>query len=502
MSEIEEHKKHYSSYRHPEWKANHEKWVYAQKVYDGTAYDRKKFDTNEIQQFIPKKVQRESAEAYLERLQLLDPQMHFPTGIDSLVGVMFDAEKEADRKWQGEGIEGLGDPDDTGSIAYRLSRNADGDNTNWDFIPKQVAIKFSLKQTMWGLVDGRPKDEAGESVGDARFKVIDPECVINWYEQNGRLTWVLVKERIDMRDSYKDDPDLGTAFVEYLPDGWRRFRIDDKGNEHDLGSGSYSFFSSVEKKNHILPIFRSQIPLPRNPGYLWAKKANAIQNFESRLDFAHMTITFALLQVATGDQDDFMSFLQDFKKGMNVLNIDPNSSRDHKFLQQDSSFFDASEARLGKKIKDFYKNMFKDYGDAAAQRTAQEIRLESKSGIEAYLSLLVGAIDEFENEALWRISQVYFPKQTKVWGDAHVERTADFAPDNIDKVLSGLQNRYLGGKPVPLPPEGLAQVIKRIAMEDNIDLSAVSDEQIMSLAQQISINEMQFNQLQGQMGLG
>lgn len=455
--------KHYSEYRHPEYDANQKKWDFAQKVYDATAYD-----AVNIGDFLPKKVQRESEQAYEERKLLLDPQMHFPTGIDSLVGVMFDAEKEADRIWQDpEKIEGLGDPKDDNSISSRLLKNADGDDTNWDFIPKQSAIKFTLKKKLWGLIDGRPKDEDGNSIGDARFKIIDPETVVNWFEneKTGVLEWVLVKERRDTRKSYKEDPSLQDGFVEYTLEGWRRFHLDKDGNEIEDGNGSYAYYTTKARNQRALPIYCTEIVLPRNPGYTWAKKSNAIQNFESRLDFAHMTITFALLQFA-GNSDNFEKFKKEFKEGMNVLNVHPESSRDHKFLTQDSSYFDTSEKRLAKKIEDFYKNMFKDFGDAAAQRTAQEIRLESKSGIEAFLSLLVGAVDEFENQALWRISQVYFPNTPDVWGDAFVNRTADFAPKDVDAALQKLKDRYVGEGPLPVDNKTRAEMIVRIIEED------------------------------------
>lgn len=489
--------KHYSQYRHPEYQTNAKKWEYARRVYDGTAYD-----PENIAAFLPRKVQREPQQAYEERQKLLDPQMNFATGIESLAGVMFDSEQDADSVWQDpDKAIGLGDPSDKDSVAYRITRNADGKGTDWEFVPKRAAIKLSMYQRLWGLVDGRPKDEEGNSTGDAKVLIIDPQAVVNWYEEDGRLTWVLVEEYRDTRTSYKDSPELNKVYCEYLPEGWRRFSVDEKGNETVHGSGTYQYFGTDGRSQRILPIFSTSIPLPRNPGYLWARKSNAIQNFESRLDFAHMTITFALLQVAIRSAN-LEEFKKHFKEGMNFLSIDPESSRDHKFLDQNSSFFEASEKRLEKKIKDFYHNMFKDFGDAAKERTAREITMESKTGIEAYLTLLVGAVDEFENQAKWRLSQVYFPNNPDVWGDAYTKRTADFSPKDIDVVLDKLAQRYIGNRPIPLPANGLVEVIKRITSEDGINLGDASEDELTRIAQQIIDQRAVERDLSSAFGLG
>lgn len=467
-----------------------DKWKYAQKVYDCTAYDDKN-----INEFVPQKVRREPNEAYEERKKLLDPRMDFPTGIDSLVGIFTDNDEDMDLSF-GE----LGDPDeDPDSTAGRLVKDADGEGSNWSSKPQTAAVGLTLKNTVWGLVDGRPKDNDGNSTGEARVHVIKPESVVNWFPSSGPLEWVLVNEKRDTRQSFKDDPELQDVFIEYRLDGWRRFKVDDEGGEVELSSGTYQFFATTDKNQPILPIFPTEINIPRMAGYNWARKSNSMQNFSSRLDMAHMTITFAILQIALS-ADDWDDFVKKFKKGNNVLRVDPDSSQSHQFVGQSSDYFSGSEKRLQNKLKNFVKSMFRDYGDAA-KKTATQIHLESKSGIEAYLSLLVDAVDEFENNVLWRLEQIYFPEQSAKWGEANVSREGDFSVQDIQKVVDNLVQRYIPGGKVPVPVETMVNIIRRILDMDNIELGDIDEGQIRTLAEQLVNQSSQETDLFSAVGL-
>ena len=145
--------------------------------------------------------------------------------------------------------------------------------------------------------------------------------------------------------------------------------------------------------------------------------------------------------------------------------------------------------------------MFKDFGDAAKEATATQVRLESKTGIEAYLSLLVTSIDELENRAINLMNQVYFPERPSSWNSGHVKRTRDFSPDNIDETISAMQQRYLGGKPVPITTDMLLEKVKEILQKDSIFVDEDQEELLREKVDAFLNSESQANDLEGALGL-
>ncbi len=508
---------HHSTYKSPEYKANVQKWIDTEMIYSGRAYDHnitmndngKPTSPNSvISRYIPQKTQRENNQAYAERLLLLYRNMMFFTGVTSMVGVWAGSEQNTDRVWSNEDKQGFGDENDPDSLAYKLINNADGANTNWSYVINRLAVKLTTKQKVWVYVDGRPKDANGKSVGEASVKIIDPEHVPNYWvnPETGRIEWVIVEEMRDVRASHLEEPKLTKCFTEFSLDGWRRYYIQEsdkkegEGAEVVIGSDTYAYYRTKDKNDKILPIFPAEIPLDVNPGYLWAMNANSVMNFESRLDFAHMTLAFSLLQLVAKDQEQLDMVLKNLLNS-NVITQNPESSRDHKFLEQDSSYLQASAERLKEKVKDFHYSMFKAYGDAAREKSATEILIDSQTGLEAWLTLLNSACEEAENGALWRLSQTYFPDKPQLWGDAHVSRKADFSPKDTDEVLDKIQDRYFDGKAIPLLPEQRERLLKMFYGEDGIPIPEDQEEAFKALIDQFVASLSQESNLFSDLGL-
>jgi hypothetical protein len=280
---------------------------------------------------------------------------------------------------------------------------------------------------------------------------------------------VLVKEKRDVRESVLDEPKEKDVFTLYTLDGWRRFYIEESkqggetvSSEVELGSGQYTYWATSKRKKRVLPIFMVEIPMPRFVGYLLALKQNHIFNYKSARDFGSSILSFAILNIV-GTPEHVKKVAAELEKGANFTAQNPEARHQNSFYSPDGGHLAEAGRILEKDIEHFYLNAFKEYGDAAAQRTATEIRLESKTGIEAFLTLLVSSLDEFENQCFLRILQVYFPDRPDVWGSAFVMRSADFQPRDEQTALEKMKEAFFGDRePVPVDSEHLTEVAKRI----------------------------------------
>lgn len=461
---------HYSQNQHPDFLKDSKKWIDAWRAYNGT------YATDHIHEYLYQKEQRETAEAYEERQKISDPVLHFPTAVDGLNGILFAKDGDTKREW-GE----LGDPDDPDSTAYTLKRNADGDGTDWNPLMKQVGIRLTVMHKVWGLVEGvtTETDEQGDTIRtlkEGSIKIINPQAVVNWYPETGNPRQVLVKEKYDARTSIRDDADQDQdVYVLYELEGWTRYRVEEFEDQNGemqtreiiLGSGAYEYYGDTDRDVRVLPIFPVEIPMPRHVGHLLAKKQEHIYNKKSRRDFSVMNMSFAILRIVA-DKEQYDDIINNLEKGYNILRQDTEANGEHGFMSPDSTYLTEFGKILEKDKEDFYDAAFKQYGDAAKQVTATEVRLESRSGIEAFLTLLVTSIDEFENHCLWRLMQVYNSNPSS-WGSAHVRRSRDFQPEDVDQMKKNLTDRYVGENAIPVDTETKANVILKILELDNIE---------------------------------
>lgn len=451
--------------KHPEYRRSLAKWNYARDHYTGEVLDDEK-----IKKYLVKRAQGESKEAFAERVKLADYTPHFAAVVDSLAGMLFNVEENANRSFGGEDGDGLGHPDDPSTLIGRLWQDADMKGTGYPTLFKQAATELIYLQRLWCLVEG------GQT-GDARIRLIPPQAVDNWREEDGRIVEAKLVEEIDTRSSLRDDPEHKDAYLYFTTDGWVRYTLEEdaegKTYERELGSGSYSFEDPAG--NPILPLFAVDLPLNRMVGYLLARKANAIFNKESHRDHLLTVAHFPKLNVVAVDEL-FEKIVDSLKKGSNVLQNDPNYGSTHGYIHPSAEPAKVLSDVLQRKVDEFWRTAFREYGDSAQERTATEVRQDVAGGVGAFLQLLKAAVDDLENQVLWRLAQVEFPEDRNRWFKARVERSDDFLPPDIDIVLETKRKRYFGETtPVPLGRQGRIQVVKQIAEYDGLKLS---DEEI------------------------
>lgn len=417
--------------RNPEWSDLHEKWAYSWLSYTGGYIDQDK-----ITGYLHKKVQAETDAAYDERKDTADPALLFPTAVDSLNGILFSKSEDTHREWGA-----FGDPEKQSSVAYQLLHNADGKGTNWVPLMKKAGIRQTVQHKLWALVDGIKENEDGEQTGEASIKLIDPTSVVNWYPNEGMPKEVLVIEKKDSRSSLQDKDGQANevTYVHYTVDGWTRYvrgyDKNDNATETVIGQGEYNFYADVQRSERILPIFPVEVPMPRHIGYLLSKKQNSVFNMESMRDFSVRNTSFAWLKLVA-DENQYQAIIEEIKKGFRVLRQDPEvAGTGHEYISPPADHLSEVGEILEKKKEAFMESAFRSYGDAARQVTATEIRQESRSGVEAFLTLLVSSIDEFENHCFWLLEQIYFPDDTSRWGQASVQRSTDFQPKDVSEAL-------------------------------------------------------------------
>lgn len=434
---------------HKDFDENKDRWEYAWDHYDGDYANRK------VDDYLKQRKQAEPDAAHEERKEVSDPQLLVPMAVESLNGILFSDSEGTKREWGA-----FGDPEDKTSTAYRLLHNADGKETNWTPLIKQASIKLTVMHKVWVLVDGIKEvavtDSEGdpledgegnvrtEKVGEARIKVLNPSSVVNWWPSTGTPKQVLVKEHKDTREGLTDTDNSQDAetYVLYTPTGWTRYRKTEEGEEV-IDSDSYEFYSDNRREERVLPIFPVEIPMPRDVGYLLAQKQNHIYNFESIRDFSIRNMAAARL-ILKATLDQYEEAQENLKNGFALLREDPDIQGDgHRYASPPSDWLSAAESVIDKKKEGFMEAAYRSFGDAAKQVTATEIRQESRSGAEAFLTLLVSSVDELENNIFKRLEQIYFPEDTSKWGQAGVERDDDFQPEDVNEAMEQASNTVL-----------------------------------------------------------
>lgn len=450
---------------HPEYIANIDRWKFTRDHYTGAVLDEaNNLASNLDGGYLVRKGQSETEESFKERVRLADYTTHFSTVVDSLAGMLFAVEKEAVRKWDAEDGDSLGSPDDSTSIAARLKDDADGEGNGWVTKWKQLAVELIHSRRAWILVDS-----IGGEEGVSRIRILNPSVVTNWRYRGGILVDVTLKESVDARSDYKSKPTQENRYVHFTVEGWKRYSIDkDSGVETMLDEGTYQY---VDKGGvSILPIFPVELPLPRPVGWLLARKANAIFNRESERDHLIRTCNFPYL-VIVGKDTVYKAIVAAIKTGSRILQQDPTSPGTHKFIAPNSGPAKVATDVLIRKVEEFYVTGFREYGDAARERTATEVRQDVSSGVGAFLQMLKAAIDDAENAAFYRVEQTEFVGQAGKWGNAHVERTEDFLPVDIQSVMDRTAKRYFGESPVPVGPSGVRAVIRKLADLDGLTIT-------------------------------
>jgi hypothetical protein len=445
---------------HPEYAAGVARWAYARDHYTGAVVE-----TGKVQRYLIRKASGENAEAYKERCALADYTNHFATVADSLVGMMGAVEANANRIFNTEEGVGLGDPLDADTPIGRLWRSADPDGHGYLTIFKRLATELVTLHTAWVMVDSVD--------GDPQIRILPATAVPNWRFGRYGLEEALIVEEIDVRQSLQQVPVAQSRYVHLTLEGWQRYRLSENGVPialADMAAGDFGrwYFEDPNGRRQ-LPLFRVVLPMRREVGYQLARKANAIFNRESERDHLLRTANFPKLVLAAAD-NLFTTLIGDLTKGANVLQEDPgHAGGGHRYIAPETGPASVAGETLKRKVEEFYVTAAREYGDAAQQRTATEVRQDVSTGVGAFLQHLRVALDDAENAALWRIEQVLKPNDRNYWYIANVERSEDFLPADPETVLKRQAAMAFGeGRSVPLGKKGMLAVARQVAAYQGI----------------------------------
>jgi hypothetical protein len=414
-----------------------------------------------IENYLKRRSVSESIESYKERLAISDYTPHFSVIVDSLAGMLFSAEKDAARTWNNSEGVGLGEPDDGKTIIGGLWKNVDGKGLGYTTLWKRLAIELVHSLRCFVVVDS-PK-------GNARIRILPAHCVSNWREGENGIVEALVRDEVDTRDSIEQAPKDEVQFIRYTLEGTQRFKLNEKGDGVVAVDTlqPYEFYDRAGERT--LPIFMVELPLERHVGFTLAKKCNAIFNMESARDFILWAACFPYLMIA-GDDDFFEQTVKNIVAGAKALQSQPQLHGEHKWLSPDSAAATTSTTVLERKVEEFYIVSFREYGDAARERTATEVNQDVSSGVGAFLQLLKAAVDDAENAALSRVEQVHYSGKKEKWFIARVERSDNFLPMDVQGWLDRMKARYFADAPMPITRDGLKQVVRMAAENDGIQI--------------------------------
>lgn len=447
-----------------------DKWEYAWEVYTGEYADQANIET-----YLKRRQQGEHHLNYEERKSeaLADPALDYGLVVDSLNGIQFTAEPKSSRTWQETSDDGqpvrdvsLGDPEEEGTRAYRLKRDIDAEGTALKTLLKHVGVRFKTKQWVWGVVDAAIKDGNDNVLRPPIGSLVEPEQVVNWRSENGRLVEVLTTTTIDAREDVADEWEENQvdAYIRYDLDGWTI--VDDEMEELVEApvrtSAEYEYWATEEQNQRILPIFCQRLPLPRRVGYLMARKNVALFNKESELDNYGRLICIPRLSLAA---EQAQKNAEDLAEGT-VLTHPPESSNE--FLTPPAQAFSALDKRLERKRQAYMVQCFREYGNAAQEETATEKEQDWAAGVAAYLTLEAGALQDFERQLMWRMEQAVFGDTPSAWGQYSIERSTDFEPQDVKEQLEKLISQIFPGR-VPVPDETAAGILTDYLSEHGAD---------------------------------
>jgi hypothetical protein len=376
--------------------------------------------------------------------------------------MLFAVEDDAKRFTGDDDNPGLGSPEEEKDAMHRLWRDIDGHDTGWLTLFKQLAIELIVCHRAWVIVD-QVEDKA-------QVKVWPASAVPNWKFKDGQLNEVLITEWVDTRASIKDKGKIEQQWVLYDLEGWQRWRKDDRGEPTAAGAKTMwgRTFKTADGRS-VLPIYPAELPLRRNVGWTLAKKANAIFNKESERDNLQRAGGFPILLLAASDTQ-YTKLTTELKKGARALQDDPKTTKSHQFIGPDVSPATSMSETLTRKVEEFYVVAFREYGDAAREKTATEVSQDVAAGVGAFLQMLKAAVDDAENQAMLRIAQIEYPQDERRWYVNRVERSETFVPTDIEATIKALKEKYVpADQPIPLGLKGMLSMAKQAAEYDGIE---------------------------------
>jgi hypothetical protein len=458
-----------------EWAAMEKKWTYTHEVFTGEYSDQERVKT-----YLLKRAFWEKDDAYKLRISAADPDMLFSLIIGSIVGQLFAVESDEKRVWQRDGAtQGLGSPTDPDTIIGRMWDNTDGAGTSWPVLWRRFATDLLVFQTLYVLVEGVGIHEEfdGEGnyiqdvqIGEAKITIIDPRMVTS-KSPGARPSWVKVKHQvITGGDDPRSPQTPEDQYTVYELTGWTRYRKT-KGGEEIIGQGEYEFYTTRDREELTLPIFAVRLPFPAYVAHYIARKAIALFNLESMRDtFLGESTTTHLIE--EGDPMVYEMHKDDMAAGDVHHNFAPGQKA-YYIAPPDGPARLASDVITDKR-QNLFISAYQQYGNAAAETTATEIRQQARAGIEAFLSLFSASLEEAQNRATFLLEQVYFPDQPDTWGGAMVELSREFVPADPNAEAMALREMFFGPAAVPVDAVTLTAAAVRLIERKGFE---VTDEQ-------------------------
>lgn len=433
-------------------------------------------------------IRRKSGESwgqFQERLALADWPALFPIIVDTYVGRMLEAERRITRVWQDDAKRnGLGEISDKKSRAGQLWRNADGGGSNWLTLVEDAAVLFLTLKEFYALTQGVRRDANGKVIGDPYVRLIEPWAVHDVEYDGNKLVEAKVFHRFNRRKSVKQMNDFVDRYTIYTLDGTEVWEIAEKEGEEDrivqqmtpygmVGNKPFYYYADEERSlsNRILPIFRNVLPLRRNPGATLADKNLVVFNMDSERNNIVRTGNTAKAQFV-GDRAKFVQLIQENDAGSNIWQLDPNATKDHKFIAPPMDSAKIATEVIQKKFEEFFLTAFRTYEDSVRGRVKTATEVESDAaGENGILNILATGLDEYENGAALRLEQIENPDKPERWGQFNCERKKDFKPlderEETDKIVA----RYFPTSTTPvLTRDAEIALTKRVYTQDGLPI--------------------------------
>jgi hypothetical protein len=431
-----------------------------------------------ITHYLVRKTQGETPLAYRERARIADYTAYFTNAVVTLAGMVFAAERTGaniTREW---GM--LGDPEDDKTPMGRSRRDIDGEGTDYGALIKQATTRMIAK---------RDEYVRASVEGDTlRAYLLDAEAVLDW--SSSEEPWAKVAGMVEDRTSPKEDygESLRERFFLYWPDRvetWHEVENDAgkpvpemlRADAYKTDADAFSLVTDKASRRPALPLFRVRL-LAQPIGYMMARKANAIFNLESTLDFQLWTATFAKLFAdvtsrETGEifDDLYAEIIKAISEGRTVIPQGPNGG--HAYASPPVTGADIKRLVLAAKVEAFYRTFFQSFQRAAVEQTATEVRFDFWNSVEAILSIIASAVDEIENRLFFLWEQMLFPSDSDKWGLARVDRSAmDFSEVDLSKAVTELVDRTLPGGRLILDAGTMLRVEERYLRSKGLPLDS------------------------------
>lgn len=475
--------------RHPEYAAAKNKRAFARDHYSGAAEDEavraaalllesnvvsinSQLDTDsehEIRildslkaptkgKYLYQRAQGESVSAFQERALITPFPGLMGAMVDSYVGGVFSVEEKAVREYG----EPLGKPTDKDSVLYTLGRDIDGSGLSWG-----SSLIHAVQDV---VVDDISIHKADRLNPESKINIyrIEPDDVLNWREDNGLITELLMRE-IRLEHGARglmeiDGPVEVEYYILYTLEGWERWKLVEEKNRSGNSTGvrklvsvggsdyKYPFWTTPDQERQRLPFGFEQMPIGRGLGYRMAQDHNSLYNL---LSDSRWLIRIANHPKLRGDVDDdqFNSTMEALRLGFNALQgnwdyigPDPSNAAVGYGIYRDETnrFFVANNQRMT---------------ESNIERSATEILFNEAAGRTSQLTLLSDAADEIENDRLFLASQLEAPLAPETWYKATVKRDDDFRPIDNQALMSA-QSIAFAALANTLPAEIAAEVVR------------------------------------------